>query len=457
MTDYAMPQVEAKKKISKLLLLAWPSRTMSYAVGSVLLGYVTFFATDFLGISATTAGLIFMISKIFDGVTDIIAGYLIDRTKSKLGKGRPYELTLIGYWISIVLLFAAPEMGLLASGIYLFIMYSLINSVFLTFLLCAEPVYLGNSLEDTNHAIPVSAVTGFISLIFTMIAAMILPLLAADLGTTREGWRLIAVLLAVPFTLVGLIRFFVVKERKNITDSNTAMITVKGMVNLLKQNKFIQIFSVIILLSNIGSNIVNSITTYYFVYIIGDISKASVMSLSMLAIIVVIVLTPILSNRFGFIKIMRATTLIGMFGYLVRLIDVHNLGLLFVSSVFGMMGFYTMFSFAGKFVIDCMDYGEWKTGTRSEGTIAAAQSVTAKIGTAIGVGVIGLLMGISGYSGAAEVQSSTASTMIVLLYSVVPAVFCLIQYAMLRLYNLEDILPQIQRELNIRRQTPSKE
>lgn len=61
-----------QKKVSKKLFFAWPTRTISYAVGSVLLGYVTFYATDFMGISAVTAGIIFMISKIFDGVTDIV-------------------------------------------------------------------------------------------------------------------------------------------------------------------------------------------------------------------------------------------------------------------------------------------------------------------------------------------------------------------------------------------------
>lgn len=442
---------EKALKVPKTLLLAWPTRTISYAVGSVLLGYVTFFATDFLGISAATAGLVFMISKIFDGFTDIAAGYVIDRTKTKIGKGRPYELALIGYWLAIVLLFAAPEMGITPSIVYLFITFSMINSVFLTLLACAEPVYLANSLKHADHSIPVTAVTGFVSLIFTMVASMVLPQLVATIGTTREGWRMISLLIAVPFTLLGLVRFAVVRERKDITQSSETHITLKEMAILLKKNKYILMFAVIILLSNIGSNIVNGVTTYYFAYIIGDISQASVISLSMLAIIIVIILTPMLSKKVGFIKVMRATTLIGMFGYLIRLIDVTNLTLLFVSSVFGMMGFYTMFSFAGKFVIDCMDYGEWKTGIRSEGTVASAQSVTSKIGTAFGVGAIGLFMGISGYNGALDVQSTGANTMIIMLYSVIPAIFCLIQYVMLRLYNLDELLPQIRQELEAKR------
>lgn len=438
-------------KLSKKTMLCWPTSTLSYAVGSVLMGYVTFYATDVMGISAVAAGMIFMISKIFDGVTDVIAGFLIDKTHTKFGKGRPYALALVGYWIAVVLLYSAPAMGVTASMIYLFIMYSLINAVFLTLYLCSEPVYLANALDDSSQSVTISAISGFISMIFTMVASMILPQIVSTVGTDRQGWRLMSLVVAVPFALIGMIRFFGVKEKKKGNVSAAQNFSVKDLVMLLAKNKYILIFAVIILISNIGSNLVNSATTYYFIYIVGDIGLSSVMSLAMLAIVIVMIITPVLSKKFGFVNVMRATTLIGMFGYLIRLLAPTNLILLFVSTVLAMLGFYTMFSFAGTFVIDCIDYGEWKNGVRSEGMIACAQSVMAKIGTSLGVGLIGVLMGISGYNGAAEVQSGSASMMILMLYTVIPAAFCLIQFIMLKLYDLDKLLPTITKELAERR------
>ena len=438
-------------KLSKKTMLCWPTSTLSYAVGSVLMGYVTFYATDVMGISAVAAGMIFMISKIFDGVTDVIAGFLIDKTHTKFGKGRPYALALVGYWIAVVLLYSAPAMGVTASMIYLFIMYSLINAVFLTLYLCSEPVYLANALDDSSQSVTISAISGFISMIFTMVASMILPQIVSTVGTDRQGWRLMSLVVAVPFALIGMIRFFGVKEKKKGNVSAAQNFSVKDLVMLLAKNKYILIFAVIILISNIGSNLVNSATTYYFIYIVGDIGLSSVMSLGMLAIVIVMIITPALSKKFGFVNVMRATTLIGMFGYLIRLLAPTNLILLFVSTVLAMLGFYTMFSFAGTFVIDCIDYGEWKNGVRSEGMIACAQSVMAKIGTSLGVGLIGVLMGISGYNGAAEVQSGSASMMILMLYTVIPAAFCLIQFIMLKLYDLDKLLPTITKELAERR------
>lgn len=439
-----------KEKLSKKLLLCWPSRTMSYAVGSALFSYVTLYATNFLEINALTAGIIFMVSKIFDGVTDVIAGYLIDKTHTRFGKARPYELSLIGYWVCMVLMFGSPKMGVTASCIYLFVTYTLINSVFLTLLNCSEPVYLANALENPKHSVTVVSISGFISLIFTMIASIVLPLYI-DGFTTLDEWRIMAVVIAVPCTVIGLIRFFTVKEIRDTDVKAAQEFRVRDALRLLFQNKYILVFSLIILMSNMGSNLVTSVTGYYAMYIIGDLSAASILSLAMLGIIITIVVTPILSKKLGFENVMRAATAVGMVGYLLRLIAPTNLMIVFLSQLFGMLGFYSVFAFVNTFVIDCMDYGEWKTGQRSEGTIACAQSVTSKIGTALGVGVLGLLLGMVGFDGTLKVQSDSANMMITMLSSVIPAAFCLVQLILLKIYDLDKHLPRIRQELEEKR------
>jgi Na+/melibiose symporter-like transporter len=65
--------------------------------------------------------------------------------------------------------------------------------------------------------------------------------------------------------------------------------------------------------------------------------------------------------------------------------------------------------------------------------------------------MIGLFMGFSGYEGSAAVQTASANTMIVVLYSVVPALFCLIQFILLKAYDLDKLLPQIRVDLDEKR------
>lgn len=297
--------METKNKISKKLMLAWPTRTISITIAAVLFGYITFYATDYMKIPAATVGLIFMFSKIFDGFTDFVAGYLIDKTNTKMGKARPYELSLIGYWITMVLMFSAPELGIAPSCVYLFVMYSLVNSVFLTLLNCNEPVYLANAIDNPEDSVSVLAMSGFISLVFTMGISMILPQYVANVQT-RGDWTKIALVLAVPFTLFGLIRFFLIKEKKKVDVTAVQEFSVKEMFKLLSQNKYIVLFTLMIFLSNVGSNLVNNVQTYYFLYIVGDIALSGVLALSMLAIIIVVVTMPFLSKKFGFLNVMRA-------------------------------------------------------------------------------------------------------------------------------------------------------
>ena len=257
------------KNVSKQLLLAWPTQTMSFAVASVILGYATFYATDYMGINPGLVGILFMVSKIFDGFTDIVAGFLIDKTHTKMGKARPYALASLGYWLSIILLFSAPEMSNHAGAIYLFVCYTMINSVFLTLTQCSESVYLANAMDDTSQSVTILAVGNLISLVFTLAASIIIPQLIKTIGTTREGWRIIVLAIGVPFAIVGLIRFLVVKEVREYANIDT--VRIRDMVSLLAKNKYILLFSLIIVLANVGYYLVATVGTYYYQYIMGDI------------------------------------------------------------------------------------------------------------------------------------------------------------------------------------------
>jgi hypothetical protein len=84
------------------------SNLVYVAVGS----YLTFFYTDVAGIPATVVGTIFLVSRIFDGVYDLLIGVLMEKFHSRFGKARPWLLYLaLPYGISAALLFTAPNLG----------------------------------------------------------------------------------------------------------------------------------------------------------------------------------------------------------------------------------------------------------------------------------------------------------------------------------------------------------
>ncbi|MFV0466645.1 MAG: MFS transporter [Lachnospiraceae bacterium] len=102
------------------------------------------------------------------------------------------------------------------------------------------------------------------------------------------------VVIAIPMAIFGMIRFLVVKERHRSDMKVSQKFTVKEMFQLLKQNKYILIFALIIALANFGTNFTNSTSTYYYKYVMGDIGIGSIMSLSMVSMVFAIGITPLI-------------------------------------------------------------------------------------------------------------------------------------------------------------------
>ncbi len=440
-----------KDTFTKPKMVVFSSLFVSCGLGSIMLGWVTYFATEYLGLAAGTVGLLFMVSKFFDGFTDIVAGYIIDQTNSKMGKGRPYDLAQIGYWTTIVLLFVVPVMSIRLTYAWIFIMYTLANSVFWTLLNCASPVYMANVIDRPEQSVTANAIIGVISMIASTAGGIIIPQLAANVGTTRRGWAVIAIGAAIPSLLIGMMRFFIVKEKAQ-RKSTVEKFTFGDAWHAITHNKYIVLFSLIIFVSNVSSNLSANASKYYYSYVLGDVGLASIMSLTQLASIVSIVITPILSKKIGFIRFMRILTIVSVIGNLLRLINPYSVPLIFITGFFTGISYLTIWLYINTFIIDCIDYGEWNTGRRSEGTISCVQSVFAKVSVGVGTGMSGVLLGASGYNGSLTVQSDSTIRMLITLFIVIPAVFTVIQYVILRAYNLEDKLPQIRQELAERKE-----
>lgn len=436
---------DKSNKISKKMLLGWPTRTISIGAATTLISYATYYATDILGLSAAAVGMMFVVSKIFDGFTDFVAGTIIDKTHSKLGKARPYELALIGMWLFVVLYFCAPQTSKTAALIYLFVMYTIAFSVFSTFLNCNDSVYLANALKDKSQSTTITAVSGLVSTAFALVINMILPQLVKTVGTTREGWRKISIILGIVYTLVGLIRFFTIKEIKQDGAEAAQKLSVKDLVVLLFKNKYILMIAAVTFIGNILTSI--GVGTYYNKYIIGNIGVGSLLSLAMLSTIIAVAVVPALAKKFTLRRTLQLMMLIGLAGYLIRLIDVHSVLLLFISSFFGMLAATMPLAFVAPLAIDCMDYGEWKNGKRSEGMLSCATSITTKIGGALGVGMTGVLMNLAGYNGTLSVQSSGAENMIIALSSYIPAILAAVIIIIFQFYNLDDKIVKIRAEL----------
>ena len=108
MTISANKQERKVGKVGFSKLILWNSSSCSVALSTLVLDYATFYCTDGLQLSPALVGTLFMVNKMFDSVTDVLAGFIVDRTQTRWGKGRPYEIFMLFLWLSTWLLFSCP-------------------------------------------------------------------------------------------------------------------------------------------------------------------------------------------------------------------------------------------------------------------------------------------------------------------------------------------------------------
>lgn len=249
-----------EKKLGVGYKLAWSSRGVSLAINVLVMGYLTYYLTDVIGMSAGLVGGLLLASKVFDGVTDILVGFVIDRTHSRLGKARPYQAFILPCWLLTILLFAIPQMGTGGQAVYVFALYTLVNSVCATFLNGSDALCLQRISATKKQQVSLSAINGIMVMIFCILYAILFPqLMDKYMGVDKGRWVLVMAVTGVILGAVGMARFFVCKERKDILEDKKSAetLSLKESVSTLMHNKYILMLTAIVLLYNLATGLFN--------------------------------------------------------------------------------------------------------------------------------------------------------------------------------------------------------
>ncbi|MFV0466390.1 MAG: glycoside-pentoside-hexuronide (GPH):cation symporter [Lachnospiraceae bacterium] len=437
---------------------AWTSRGLSLAINFMLIMQLTYYCTDMVGMSAALVGTLLLASKIFDGITDLIVGFIIDRTNTRFGKARPYEIFIVFGWIFTVFLFTMPDMGTTGKSIFVFVLYSLINSVCSTFLNGGDAVYLARAVRSEKNRVSVMAFNGAVIMIFSIIISIGMPQLIAGIGSTKEGWTTIALIFAIPLVIIGMFRFIFIKEV--VTDAEGAgektadkqkLSFADGIKSLLK-NKYIFMLAGMTFAVQLIANL-TAVNNYYFKYVFGNIGMASLVSMASIITPLVLAFFPVLSRKFGTVTLLKIGAALSVVGYGIRIVGGTNLVTIVLGSLLSGMGIIPVTMMISIYLIECMDYGEWKTGVRIEGIMTSVNSFTSKLGSGIASALVGLIMGMAGYNGSLEVQSDSAMTAIQFLFNWLPLFGMIGLLILAMLYKLDKEMPTIKADLEKKRQS----
>lgn len=429
--------------------LAWSTRGMSLACNIMVVSYLTYYCTNVLAMPATLVGTLLLVSRLFDGVTDIIAGYIVDNTNTRFGKARPYEICIIFVWLATILMYSCPDLGTTGKVIWIFVTYNLANSVFATMLNASDGVYLGRAAKYDSERTVLVSVNGVLIMVGTIIVTTVFPILMGTIGTQPGGWRTIALIFALPLGAIGIGRFIFVKERTEAVASQSERVPVKTLVKSLKCNPYIFILAASVLFFN-WINSMNTVGTYYFQYVVGDVTKASVTGLLSLLTPVALVFMPMILKRLSFSKVVIVGSVLGVIGNVIKGLAGANMGLIILGNLLGVFAALPLNFYATVMAISCMDYSEWKLGERVEGAFSAMNGFASKVGAGLSSVIIGFVMGASGFDGTAAVQSASAMNAIVTLYSWLPAALFVLIIILMSFYKLDGMMPQVTADLEAR-------
>lgn len=407
-------------------LFAWQMRPISLGAVTIITMYLSLYCTDTLGMPAALVGTLLMASKIFDGVTDIFAGWLIDNTKTKWGKARPYELSIIGVWICMFALFSASDTwSMTVKSAWLFIMYTLIFSVFQTLLNAAETPYIIRAFKTPLAVTKVSAYGGIIVTLGSMIISVSFPILVGTMGNSVAGWRKLMAMYAIPLVCLGLLRFLFVKEENDVVEENKdEKVKIKDILQVITSNKYVWLMGLACMVPQLATSL--SAGTYYFTWIVGDIGKYSAIQMVSMLSLILIILFPTLMKKFSAMQLIGAAAVIAIAGYVLCFFAGSNMLLIAIGFFLSSMITLPTSYMKAPIIMQISDYNEHKGQPRMEATMAAVANFLNKIGSAFGSFLLGIMLTMGGYDGKLDAQPEGAIMMIRLLFSFVPAAIMIV-------------------------------
>lgn len=435
--------------------LAWKSSDITSAgVFLIVTTYMTLFCTDHLGMNPLTVGNIILVSNIIDFFTDLIAAYVIDNTKTKWGKARPYELGAVGMTLCTTLIFITPSgWNDTLKIIWVFCMYTFLFGVFNTMRTSANVPYLIRAFDNNRTLIgKVSSYGGIVTTMGSMVVSLTFPKLMASLATSDQGWCTLILIYMVPLTVLGLLRFIFVKENPNIDAEQVKdKVDFKDIWFMIRKNGYAWLYLLIMFffqtIQSIGA------LSYYFKYIVGDVGAAGLLSIMSFILLPTMFTFPVLMKKFNASQIIAMGAVLSCVGYVINYFAGTNMTMLIVGAIITSFAMLPISYLGNMIQMDLCTYNQYLGLPRMDASIGA---IFNGFGTQLGQGFGGWLLGfaltVAGYvestGDAVVAQPDSAITMIRLLYSLIPlAVMAMLAVTAFLLSKLSKKMPEIEEKI----------
>lgn len=450
-----------KQSITEGKKLSWGTR-ISYAGGdvacNVIFGMVgtllTLFYTDYVGINPATIGMVMLISRLFDGVSDLIMGMIVERTNSKWGKSRPWILWMsVPYALSAVLLFTVPQSTPVVQAVYIFVTYNFCTTVCYTAINLPYGSLSAMMTRISAERDILSVVRMGMSPLGRILAVTCTLPLVKFFGDDKAAWVKTMSVWAVIALALLMLCFIKCEETVVIAAKNESKkISAKKGLAALITNQYFWAVLVLWMLQSVSFGISGTILPYYCKYIFhNDTWMYSALYLTETLVLVgcVFLCAPLI-RRFGKRNTALAGAVLALIGQLAFFLNPYSFGWMAASCVFRAVGLAPLNAAVFGMIGDVVEFGQWKTHIRQESLIFAGGSIGTKVGAGMASAAMTGLLSAAGYVSSAvgmAVQPESALNMIVTIYKFGPLLIAAAAIITLALYRLDKKYPAIMDEL----------
>ena len=416
-------------------------------VYALLTAFMMIYLTDTVGLSMGIVSTLIAVSKVFDGVSDFFFGRMIDKTKSKMGKARPWMLwPYIGCSVCLVACFAIPmSWGETAQYVFFFIAYTLLNAVFFTANNIAYASLTALITKNTNERVQLGTFR-FIFAFGTKIFIEAITVFAVTwLGGGAMGWRTIAIIYAIIGLVVNTISVFSVKELPEADEgmeeerTEEHKLTFAKSFKLLLKNKYYVVICLTYILTQLYASVIG-IGTYYAKYILGNEELFSDLSLAInITMVASLVALPMIIKKMGgMYKLNMLGYLIAAAGRVGVLVAGYagNFPLMLVFTAVSTIGIAPLQGDMNALIASCSEYTTLTTGHRIDGMMFSCSSLGIKIGGAFGTALCGWLLDATGFVENVAQNAETVN-MLHFLYLWAPIILCGAIFLLISLLRVE--------------------
>ncbi|NFQ68370.1 glycoside-pentoside-hexuronide (GPH):cation symporter [Clostridium sporogenes] len=416
--------------------------------------FILYFYTDVMGMRAAIISTLMLVVRIIAGFMDIASGIVVDKTKTKYGKARPWILWMaIPFGISTILLFSIPNIGKSGKLVYVVMTYVLLNVIYTAINI---PYGVLNSLmtQDQNERSEINIYRMFCSTAGSLcVSALVLPLVSL-FGGGQEAWIITFAIFGIVATFMFFVTFKTTKERVTaVNEEKSQNISFKDGMKALIENEYwiIIVLLLVVLFMNLG--IMGGSMIYYAQYILNDKKLVGGLSIAqnIPTLIVMLSIAMPLIKKYGKRNTAILGSIIFILGSLFALIDLTSVKLIYISIIVKGIGNALISATVFALLADTIEYGEWKTNVRTEGLVYSAGNFGLKIGIGLGTAIVGWLLAFSNYNGSSTIQADTAINAINILFIWLPMILSGVQIILLKFYKLDKIYANIISDLEKRK------